>query len=194
MNKIIISILTILYLCTLNAYAVHMPRVSPEKQKEMRECIYNSYDTENVMQSVVSTLYDSDFTIEEYEPELGFIRATKTFKSHYVNKKRIAGWTTALAFATAYTVFSYGSTAASMYSPSKRIATEMKDKTIVADVNVYVEKIDDNQIKVKFIPVAKILQNADGFSFTSSAPVRVFRIYKPAVYNEFFNQLGQKLN
>lgn len=170
-----------------------MPKVSAEKRTQMREHIFNTNDKNSVMQAAVATLQDSDFIVEDYNQDLGYIRATKTFKSNYVNKKRVAGWTTVLAIATAYTVFSYGATAASMYSPSRRIATEMKDKTVVVNASVIVEQKNPQQVSVKFLPVAKILQNADGFAFTTSAPMRVFRFYRPKLYDEFFAQVGEKL-
>lgn len=124
---------------------------------------------------------------------LGLLEQKKIFKAAYTSKKRVAGWSFVLAAATAYTVFSYGATAASMYSPSRRIATEFKDKTVVIDANVFVEEVDNNKIKVHFLPVEKVLQNADGFAFNQMAPIKIIRIYKPQAYNEFFTQIQKNL-
>ena len=193
MKKFVVIFL-ILLLCAQTSFAERMPKVKPEVHKQMQEYYFNTKDTSRVMQAVISTLQDSDFVISEYEPDIGFIYAQKTFKGHYVNKKRVAGWSTVFALATAYTVFSYGATAASMYSPSRRVATEMKDKNMVVDTNVFVESTSDGRTKVRFIPVEKILQNADGFSFMTSAPMRIIRIYRPEVYQEFFAQVSANLN
>ena len=80
-----------------------------------------------------------------------------------------------------------------MYSPTRRIATELKDKTVIIDANVFVEQIDENRVKVKFIPIEKVLQNADGFAFNQMAPMKVIRIYKPQPYKEFFAQVEANL-
>jgi len=194
LKKIISLVLLILYTGACNAYAVHTPKSASDKQIRMREHIYDGANVNKVLQSAIITLQDSDFVIEEYVPELGFIRASKTFKAAYSSKKRIAGWGTVLMLAAAYTAFSYGASAYTMYEPTRRVANEMRDKTVEVNINVLVEQISDSQTSVKFIPVARVLQNADGFSFTKNAPVRVIRIYKPKVYNEFFDQISGNIN
>lgn len=195
MKKLLCTILIFLF-TLLNSSAVYsktMPKIKKSELYDIQTRCYNINDAKTVMNAVLATLYDSDYTVEDYNEELGIIRATKTLKASYTNKKRVAGWSVVLAAATAYTVFSYGATAASMYSPSRRIATEFKDKTVVIDVNVYVQKIDKNKVGVKFIPVEKVLQNADGFAFYKMTPVKVIRIYRPEPYNEFFSQVNSKL-
>ena len=189
MKKIIILFLIFMHISTCAGYTMHMPKIKPDARRQMQEHIYKTQNKDQVMQAVIVTLQDSDYMIEDINKELGFIRASKTFKAHYVNKKRLAGWTFVLAAATAYTVFSYGSTAATMYSPTRRVANEMKDKTVVVNCNVFVDNIN-NETKVKFIPVAKVLQNADGFSFFNNNPIKIWRFYKPTVYNEFFAQVN----
>ena len=195
MKKISIScfIFLILMFNSNIAQARIMPKISKEALFEMQTAYFDTSDTKYVMNAVIETLNDSDYSIEDYCEELGLIRAKKILKAAYSNKKRIAGWSVVLAAATAYTVFSYGATAASMYSPSRRIATELKDKTVVIDVNVFVERIDKNKIKITFIPVEKVLQNADGFAFNQMAPIKIIRIYKPHAYKEFFTQIEKKL-
>lgn len=187
------SIIIILFLLTGTTYGRTMPKVKADALYNMQTAYYETADVKSVMQSAVAVLYDSDYSIEDYNEELGLIRAQKVFKAAYTSKKRVAGWSVVLAAATAYTVFSYGSTAAMMYSPTRRIATELKDKTVVIDVNIFVEKIDKNKVKVKFIPVAKVLQNADGFAFNQMAPLKVIRIYKPQAYQEFFAQIESNM-
>lgn len=174
-------------------YARTMPKIKKTELCDMQTRYINSKDAKSVVSAVLATLYDSDYTIDDYDEELGLIRASKTLKASYTSKKRVAGWSVVLAAATAYTVFSYGATAASMYSPSRRIATEFKDKTVVIDANVYVWQVDKNSVKIKFIPVEKVLQNADGFAFTKMAPLKVIRIYRPEPYDEFFAQVESKL-
>ena len=171
-----IILIFIFYLSTCSvSYARMMPKVSKEKLQNMQTAYFDATDKYTVIQSVISTLYDSDF------------------KAAYTSKKRVAGWSFVLAAATAYTVFSYGATAASMYSPSRRIATEFKDKTVVIDANVFVEQVDTDRVKVRFVPVEKVLQNADGFAFNQMAPIKVIRIYKPDAYKEFFAQVENNL-
>jgi hypothetical protein len=194
MKKLVIIFL-IIFSTTfqLPANAVKMVKVKPEKLYEMQNRTFQTDNIDDLWNAVITTLYDSDFIIEDIDKDLGHIRAIKTYKSHYINKKRIAGWSAVLAAATAYTVFSYGSTAYCMYSPTRRIANEMRDKTIVIDTNINIEKLENDKTNVKFVLVEKILQNADGFSFNSMAPVRIIRIYTPETYNEFFNQVENNL-
>ena len=189
-----IIIILFVFLNSSVVYSRTMPKIHMNELADMQMRCYENYDTKSVINAVLATLYDSDYTIQDYDENLGLIRVTKSLKAAYTNKKRVAGWSVALAAATAYTVFSYGATAATMYSPSRRIATEFKDKTVVIDANVYVQQIDKNKVCVKFIPVEKILQNADGFAFYKTVPVRVIRIYNPEPYNEFFNQIERDLN
>lgn len=186
-------LITLIALISCNRVSAKlMPKTSKEVLTQ-RQTGYYDTDTKSVMNAVVATLYDNDYIIEDYDETLGFIRAKKTLKAAYTNKKRVAGWSVVLAAATAYTVFSYGSTAATMYSPSRRIATELKDKTVVIDANVYINKIGENKTEVKFLPVEKVLQNADGFAFNQMAPLKVIRIYKAYPYKEFFFQVENNL-
>lgn len=191
---LIIFAIFIFLMCNHNtAQAKLMPKISKDDLYNMQTYYIESNDIKSVMNAVIEALYNSDYSVEDFNSELGVIRAKKMLKASYISKKRIAGWSVVLAAATAYTVFSYGSTAASMYSPSRRIATELKDKTVIIDANVFVEQIDKNKIKVKFIPVEKVLQNADGFAFNQMAPIKVIRIYKPNAYKEFFAQVENNL-
>ena len=185
--------LFVLFLSCDSVSAVKMKKVSPENLLQMQSYTYETNNVGLVTKSVIATLQDSDFIIEDMDIFLGYIRARKTFKARYTNKKRVLGWSAVLVAAGAYTAFSYGAAAYSMYSPSRRVMAEMKDKTIVVDAKVFIDRIDKNTVQVRFLPVEKILQNADGFSFVTSAPVRVIRIYDSKVYNEFFAQVEQNM-
>jgi len=145
------------------------------------------------MRAAVNTLQDSGFVIQEIEPELGYLRARKTYKKRFINKGRLAGQSFLLALYAAYAVFSYGSTAYYVVDPTRKLANEVHDKTIVIDSNVNVEKFGKNKTKVRFVLVQKVLQNADGYSFVKSAPTRVLRVYDPKVYQEFFAQLDKSI-
>ncbi|MBP3821086.1 hypothetical protein J6G99_05525 [bacterium] len=180
-KKIIVSIFIIIF-TTTQATAGYL------KDRAVQTYYFETNNEKQVMNAVINTLQDSDFIIEDVDDNLGFLRAKKYFKTRHTDKKRVAGWSGMLALATAYTVFSYGSTAASMYSPARRIVTEMKDKTVVVDTNADITKIGDNMIKVRIIFIRKVLQNADGFSFVKSTPIEVSKITDERVYNEFFEQ------
>lgn len=160
-------------------------------QQETR--IINNKDSLSVMKSAVNTLQDSDFIIEEYVPELGHIKARKEFKQRYINKGRLAGQSALLALATSYAVFTWGSTAAYVYSPTRKITDELHSKNAVVDVNVNVSQFGPDRVKVRVIFVQKILQNAEGFSYSSQAPLKAFRIKSVNVFDEFFNQLEEKI-
>jgi hypothetical protein len=185
-NFIIIFLSLILF--SQCSYAVSMPKVKHNKLQEMQTRYFDTTDNIGVLKAAITTLQDSGFIIQDIDFDLGYVRARKTYKAHYVSKKRILGWSTVLAAATAYTVFSYGTTVYTMYAPSKRVMNEMRDKTVVVDANVFVEPYYDGKTKIKFNAVGKILQNADGYSFNKNAPMRVLRVYKSKIYDEFFAQ------
>ena len=60
--------------------------LSQNPQREVETQIIETSDTEKVLLSVATTLQDSDFIIQEFEPELGYIRAQKIFKKKHLNK------------------------------------------------------------------------------------------------------------
>ena len=164
-------------------------KISKDDLRQMQTHVYKSATLNDITNGVLKTFADNDFQIQDYHPELGFITARKVYKQHYVNKGRFALNSLYLGAVTAYTVFSYGSTAASMYDPSMKLANELKDKTVVIDANVNIEQFGKNSIRVRFVPVKKILQNADGYSFTKPATLRVIRLYDLDLYDEFFKQV-----
>lgn len=192
MKKIFTTILAILFL-SLSTCCSYAKKTSGLERRFEQTHIYRTSDTLKVMKAVANTLQDSDFMVEEFEPEIGFIRARKTYKQRYINKGRLAGQSMLWAMATSYAVFTWGSTAAYMYSPTRKIADELHEKTSVIDTNVLVESFGSDKTKVRIVLVQKILQNAEGFSYTKSATLRAIRIYNSNVYEEFFNQVAEKL-
>ena len=194
--KQIITVFLALILFSLSCnckFARKKKTLSELPQREVETQIYETSDTTKVMQAVITTLQDSDFIIQEFEPELGHISARKYFKKKLVNKKRLAGESLKLAAFSTYAVFTYGSTAYYVADPTRRLSNELHDKTIVVDTNINIEPYENDSTKVRFIFVQKVLQNADGYSFVKSAPTRILRSYKPETYQEFFEQVDRNI-
>ncbi len=192
MKKFISLILLIIFI-SVSSNCAFAKRKSIEEKREIQTHIFDTSNSVQIMLAAVSTLQDSDFIIEDVDFGLGFIKARKTFKEKFSSKKRVLGWSTVVAATAAYTAFSYGTTVGTMINPTRRVMNELRDKTVVADVNVLVEPYGKNQTKVRFVFAEKVLQNADGFSFTTQAPIKIIRIYKPKVYDEFFSQIEEKI-
>ena len=192
MKKIFTTILTII-LFSLSSCCSYAKKTTGLEKRFEQTHTYQTADTLKVMKAVANTLQDSDFIVEEFEPEIGFIKARKTYKQRYINKGRLAGQSMLWAMATSYAVFTWGSTAAYVYSPTRKIADELHEKNSVIDTNVLVENFGKDKTKVRLVLVQKILQNAEGFSYTKAATLRAIRIYNPKIYDEFFNQVGEKL-
>ncbi len=191
--KKLLSIILILVFSLLSCECAFAKKKTVEYKREMQTQIFDTPDTTRVMLAAVHTLQDSGFVVEDIDFNLGFIRAKKTFKEKFSNKKRVLGWSTAVAVTGAYTALSYGTSVGQMINPTRRVLYELRDKTVEVNSNVLVETYDENQTKVRFVFVEKVFQNADGFSFTTQAPIKILRINKPAVYNEFFAQIEEKL-
>lgn len=190
--SILIAIIFISLSCNCT-FARGKKLLSEIPQREVETRIIKTSDTQKVMLAVATTLQDSDFVIQEFEPELGYIRAQKQFKKKHINKKRVAGESLKLAALSTYAVFTYGSTAYHVADPTRRLSNEFHDKTIVVDTNVSVVQTEDSKTKVRFVFVQKVLQNADGYSFVKSAPTKILRTYEPEIYNEFFTQLNKNI-
>ncbi len=194
MIKKLVSIFLIIIFCTSNcALAKKVKSLSQLERREIETRFYDTADTNRVMKAAINTLQDSGFVIQEIEPELGYLRARKYFKKRYVSKGRAVGYSLLVAAFATLAVFTYGTTAYNVADPAIRLGNEFKDKTVVVDSNVDVEKFGKNKTKVRFVLVQKVLQNADGYSFVKSAPTRVIRIYDPEVYQEFFAQLDKSI-
>lgn len=194
MIKKLVSIFLIIIFCTSNcALAKKVKSLSQLERREIETRFYDTADTNRVMKAAINTLQDSGFVIQEIEPELGYLRARKYFKRRYVSKGRAVGYSLLVAAYATLAVFTYGTTAYNVADPAIRLGNEFKDKTVVVDSNVDVEKFGKNKTKVRFVLVQKVLQNADGYSFVKSAPTRVIRIYDPEVYQEFFAQLDKSI-
>ncbi len=174
-------------------YAKKVKTLTQLERREMETRFFDTSDTEKVIKAAVNTLQDSGFIIQEIEPNLGYIRASKSYKRKFINKGRVAGQSFMLALFAAYAVFSYGSTAYYVTDPTRRISNELHAKTVVVDTNVNVDKFGKNKTKVRIVFSQKVLQNADGYSYVKSAPTRVLKVYDPKVYQEFFAQLDKSI-
>lgn len=189
MKKEIILFLALIFF-TLSCNCAHAKK-KPHSQRPEREIEYQVFETSDlsrVMRAAINTLQDSGFIIQEYEPELGYVRAEKYYKKKYLNKNRVAKESLKLAAFSTYAVFSYGTTAYYVADPTRRLSNEFHDKTVVVDVNLNFEPIED-MTKVRFVFTQKVLQNADGYSFMKSAPTKIIRTYNPQIYQEFFTQI-----
>lgn len=196
MIKKIISIFLItglLFTCSPVVYAKKAKSPTQLERRTMETRFLDTADTAKVLRAAVNTLQDSGFIVQEIEPDLGYIRATKSYKKKFVNKGRVAGQSFMLALFTAYAIFSYGSTAYYVTDPTRRISNELHAKTVVVDTNVNVEKFGKNKTKVRIVFSQKVLQNADGYSYVKSAPTRILKVYDPKVYQEFFAQLDKSV-
>lgn len=194
-KKILTTFLLINFFCVSSNCAM-AKKVKPLSQLERREVetrFYDTSDSAKVMKAAINTLQDSGFVIQEIEPELGYLRARKIYKHRYINKGRLSKQSFLLALFTAYTVFSYGTTAYYMVDPTRQISNEIHQKTVVVDSNVNVENFGKNKTKVRFVLVQKVLLNADGYSYVKSAPTRILRVYDQKVYQEFFKQLDKSI-
>jgi len=195
MKKFLTIILTVIFFSFTSSCAMARKgkSLSQLERREIETHFYDTSDVDRVMKAAVNTLQDSGFVIQEIEPELGYLRAQKTYKKRYVNKARVAGNSLWFAAAAAYAVFTYGATAYYVSDPTRKISNELHKKTVVMDTNVNVEKFGKNKTKVRFVLSGKVLQNADGYSYVKSAPTRVLKVYNPQVYQEFFAQLDKSI-
>ena len=183
-----------LLLCsTTSAYAQKNRKMTQLERREMETRFIDTADTARVMRSVVNTLQDSGFIIQEIEPDLGYIRATKSYKRKFINKGRLAGQSFILALMATYAVFSYGTTSYYVADPTRRISNELHKKTVIVDTNVNVEQFGKNKTKVRIVFSQKVLLNADGYSYVKSAPTRILKVYNPKVYQEVVNQLDKSI-
>lgn len=195
MKRFLIIFLTLL-LFGMSSNCVYARKHKPLTQLERREIETHFYDTsdyQRVIKAAINTLQDSGFVIQEIEPDVGYIRARKTYKRRFINKGRLAGQSCVLGLYTALTVFSWGTTAGYLADPTMKISNELHDKTVVVDTNVNVEPFGKNKTKVRLVFVQKVLLNADGYSYVKSAPTRILRVYNPKVYQEFFSQLDKSI-
>ncbi len=175
------------------AGAKKVKTLSQLERRNIETRLFDTPDSTKVMKAAVNTLQDSGFVLQEIEPELGYLRARKYYKKRYLSKGRVALNSFLFALFATYAVFTYGMTSYYVVDPARKINNEFKDKTVVIDSNVNVEPFGQNKTKVRLVLVQKVLQNADGYSFVKSAPVRVFRVYQPEVYREFFAQLDKSI-
>lgn len=195
MKKFLTTFLAIIFL-SLSSNCVYAKKVKSLSQLERREIetqIFETSDTQRVMKAAINTLQDSGFVIQEIEPEIGYLRARKTYKMKFVNRGRVFGQSFVLASYIALAILSYGTTSYYVTDPSLKISNELHPKTVVVDSNVNIEPFGKDRTKVRFVLSQKILQNADGYSYVKSAPTRVIKVYDRNVYQEFFSQLDKSI-
>lgn len=164
-------------------------------QLEIRQIQTHTYNTKNsneVFKAVIHTLQDNGFTIISIEDEMGYIHAKKEFRGKEIDKMRMAGYSLLLAYYIACTALTYGAMAYTMVDPLNRMGNELEKKTIIVDTNANIEPFG-KQTRVRLTMVEKILENADGYSFVKSSPRKVIRIYEPALYQVFFNEVDKSI-
>lgn len=195
MKKFLALFLTLIMFafCADCVFARKVKSLSQLERREVETHFYETSNTQRVMKAAINTLQDSGFVVQEIEPELGYLRARKTYKKRFINKGRLAGQSVMLGLFTAYAIFSYGSTAYYVVDPARKIGNEIHDKTVVVDTNVNVEPFGKNKTKVRIVFSQKVLLNADGYSYVKAAPTRVLKVFQPEVYQEFFAQLDKSL-
>lgn len=175
------------------AFAKRVKNLTQLQRREIETHFYETADTQRVMKAAINTLQDSGYIVQEIEPELGYLRARKTYKKRFINKARLAGQSLVLAICTLDAISTYGSTAYHIVDPAMKISNEIHEKTVVIDTNVNVEQFGQNKTKVRIVFSQKVLLNADGYSYVKAAPTRVLKVFKPEIYQEFFAQLDKSL-
>ena len=175
------------------AFAKRVKNLTQLQRREIETHFYETADTQRVMKAAINTLQDSGYIVQEIEPELGYLRARKTYKKRFINKARLAGQSLVLAIYTLDAISTYGSTAYHIVDPAMKISNEIHEKTVVIDTNVNVEQFGQNKTKVRIVFSQKVLLNADGYSYVKAAPTRVLKVFKPEIYQEFFAQLDKSL-
>lgn len=189
----LILMICLFFCSTTSAFAGHRKKLTQLERREMETRFFDTADDNKVLKAAVNTLQDSGFIIQEIEPEIGYIRARKSYKRKFTNKRRLAGQSFMLALMASYAVFTYGASSYYVADPTRKISNELHKKTVVVDTNVNVEKFGKNKTKVRIVFSQKVLLNADGYSYVKSAPMRVLKVYNPKVYQEFFNQLDKSI-
>lgn len=172
--------------------------VAKKNYAEIREIQTRVFETTNkfmVMKSVINTLQDNGFVVQNIEDSVGYIRAKKEVKLKRTNKGRVTAYSTLFAINTASLVLSFGMNPMAMYGmfqDSVMISNEVAPHTVIFDSNVIIEPFG-KYTKVRFSVIEKELENSDGYTTVKSSPRKVVRHYEPEVYEEFFNQVSKNL-
>jgi hypothetical protein len=188
MKKIFASLL-ILFLCT-PAHAKEA--VSQLELREVQTRVFETPDTNTVFKAAINTLQDNGFIIQNIEEEIGYIWAKKELKAKHTDKRRVAVYSAIVLLSAGCSVINPAMLIYT-YDPAMHISNEVAPKTVVVDANINIEPFGAKSTKVRFTMVQKILENADGYSYVKSSPRKVIRIYNPALYIEFFNQLDKNI-
>ena len=194
MRKLYITFLIISLIFCISPVSFAKNNKSDIEKREKQISYYNNTDKQQVMKAAAAVLHDSGFRVDDVDYDLGLLIAQKSFKESFTSKKRVLGWGSVVAATAAYSVFSYGSTAGLMIDPTRRVSYELRDKTVVVTANVNIDNVGDNQTRVRLSMMGKVLQNADGYSFMQSAPIKILHPNSDKMYTEFFTQISKNLN
>lgn len=194
MKKFLLSIVLLILLGTCVVEAKNTaPIMSVLEKREVQTRVFELSDEIHVMKAVVNTLQDNGFIIQSIEPELGHIHAKKEVKLKRTDKKRVALFTFLLICDSLGAAMGDPSSIINSYSHSVMLNSELSLHTVVYDSNVNIQKLGNNKIKVRFVVVEKILENADGYTTVKSSPRKVVRHYEPEIFQEFFNQVHKSV-
>lgn len=160
--------------------------------REIQTRYYDTTDTQKVMKSVINTLQDNGFVIQEGEMELGYLRARKDFRAKRTDKGRVTIYTLELLYYGACTGLTFGLDAPFLVIPIMHMKNELALHPVIIDSNVTFEKVG-TRTKVRINLIEKILENADGYTMIKSSPRKVVRHYDAELYQEFFNQVDKNL-
>ncbi len=198
MKKFASIFLSVSLIIMVNSPALAVRRVPSKTMLEIRNiqtCYHETTSVKKITKSVVDTLQDNGFIIQNIEDELGYIRAKKEVKLKRTEKGRVALYSTGFAYYTTALALSFGlnpSAVYGMYEETIRIKNEIAPHTVIFDSNVIIEPVG-NRVKVRFAVIEKVLENADGYTTVKSSPRKVIRHYEPEIYEEFFKQVNKNL-
>lgn len=185
----------------INLLLVNQAFAKPVQKKnysEIREMQTRTFETSNkflVMKSVINTLQDNGFIIQNIEDSMGYIRAKKEVKLKRTHKGRVTYYSTLLALNATALGLSFGlnpMAAYGMIQDSMAISSEVAPHTVIFDTNVFIEPFG-KYTKVRFSVIEKELENSDGYTTVKASPRKVVRHYEQDLYQEFFNQVSKNL-
>ncbi len=193
MKKYIIVLLSIILLSQHSVFAkTAQKHKSMLEIREVQTHVFDTPDVEKVTKAVISTLQDNGFIVQIVEPDLGHIRAKKETKLKRTDKGRVAIYSTCILLDSFSSVFGNVYGMYDLYVNSMRLDNELSLHPVIFDSNVNIEKVGKT-VKVRFIVIEKVLENADGYTTVKSSPRKVVRHYDPELYQEFFSQVSKSL-
>ncbi|MDD3236615.1 MAG: hypothetical protein PHV37_00780 [Candidatus Gastranaerophilales bacterium] len=162
------------------------------KYNEIRTYTIPFTNQEKIEKAVIYTFQNSGFTITNYEPELGFISARKTFDTKSTDKLRVSRHLIEMGIFGTATIFSWGIMSPSLIEPSCRLKKELEKKPVVIDSFVSLTKLGDKSI-IKLSLIEKIYENKDGYCYRKDSPRKIIKIKNPKIYEEFFTQVDSNI-